>query len=167
MQMATSLKFTFEEEKMELTEGMVAPDFGLTDTEGNYVKLSSFIGRPVVLYFYPKDDTPGCTTEACGFRDSMKKFGKKGAVVLGVSLDDMDSHRKFTDKHGLNFPLLCDTDAEVSRKYGVYVRKSMYGREFMGIERTTFIIGGDGLIKVIFRKVKPEGHDRHVLDALG
>lgn len=150
----------------ELKEGNKAPDFSLKDTNGKTVKLSDYKGRDVVLYFYPKDDTPGCSVEACGFRDSIDKLKNKGAVVLGVSLDDQQSHIKFTEKYKLNFPLLCDTDAKVSKIYGAYVRKNMYGNESWGVARTTFIIGKDGKIRKIFHKVQPEGHSKEVIAVL-
>ncbi len=150
----------------ELTEGQAAPDFELKDQSGKSVRLSDFKGQSVVLYFYPKDDTPGCTKESCSFRDHQKDLGQVNAAVLGVSLDDGESHQKFIKKYSLNFPLLCDEDAKVSRLYGVYKKKNMYARLFWGIERSTFVIGADGKIKKIFRKVKVDGHTEEVLSAL-
>jgi len=120
----------------------------------------------VVLYFYPKDDTPGCTKEACSFRDHIKKFNHKNAVLLGVSLDEAPSHQKFIKKYELNFPLLCDEDAKVSRLYGVYRKKAFFAKLFWGIVRSTFVIGPDGRIKKIFRKVKVDGHTEEVLACL-
>ena len=144
----------------------MAPDFALKDQNGKTVKLSDFKGRKVVLYFYPKDDTPGCTKEACGFRDGIGQFEGKGSRVLGVSLDEARSHQKFIGKYGLNFPLLCDEDAKVSRLFGVYKKKSMFDKHFWGIERSTFIVGPDGNVKKIFRKVKVDGHTEEVLKEL-
>lgn len=143
-----------------------APDFSLPDQAGKTVRLRDFAGTPVVLYFYPKDDTPGCTKEACDFRDAEAALRKAGAVVLGVSLDDQASHRKFIAKHRLPFSLLCDEGAKAAKAYGVYKQKHMYGRTYWGIERSTFVIGGDGIIRVAFRKVKVDGHAKDVLTAL-
>jgi peroxiredoxin Q/BCP len=139
-------------------EGDMAPDFELEADDGSTVKLSQYRGKEVVLYFYPKDGSSGCTKEACDFRDSVSWFDKMGIVVLGISKDGMESHRKFKAKNNLNFPLLSDPDVEVHKKYGVWKEKSMYGRKFMGAERTTFLIGEDGKVKKIFRKVKVPGH---------
>ena len=148
-------------------EGMKAPEFTLSSSEGKEVSLKDYKGKNrVVLYFYPKDDTPGCTVEACEFRDSIKKFVKSDAVVLGVSPDDLKSHDKFIDKFKLPFVLLADTEKEVCNAYGVWVKKSMYGREYMGVARSTFLIGKDGKIEKIYEKVKPEGHAQEVLDFL-
>ncbi len=144
----------------------MAPAFELLDGEGNRVKLSGFRGKAVVLYFYPRDDTPGCTLEACGFRDANADIRKAGAVVLGVSLDGRESHKKFSDKHSLNFPLLVDSDARVSKAYGVYGEKSFLGRKFSGIRRTTFVIDGRGRIARVFEKVRPIGHAGEVLQAV-
>jgi peroxiredoxin Q/BCP len=150
-----------------LNPGEKAPDFSLHDQEQKKISLRDFIGRQeVVLYFYPKDDTPGCTKEACGFRDSIKVFEKKNVAVLGVSNDDPTSHQKFANKYELPFPLLSDVDKKVAEAYGVYKEKSMYGKKYMGIERTTFVIGKDGKVKKIFPKVKVEGHVQEVLQAL-
>ncbi len=150
-----------------LNEGDSAPDFSLNDDQGKPHTLSNYRGKHVVLYFYPKDDTPGCTTEACGFRDALGQFTDRNAVVLGVSPDDVASHQKFAGKFGLTFPLLADEDHSVAERYGVWVEKSMYGKTYWGITRTTFVIGPDGRIKKIFRGVRPEGHEREVLAALG
>ncbi len=130
------------------------------------MSLSQFAGKKVVLYFYPKDDTPGCTKEACSFRDNIQQFGTKDAVILGVSADDSQSHQAFIQKYGLNFTLLADTDKAVSEAYGVWVEKNMYGKTYMGIERTTFLINPDGRIAEIFRQVKVDGHTEEVLEAL-
>jgi peroxiredoxin Q/BCP len=141
-----------------LNVGDKAPAFSLKTESGHRVSLKSLKGRQVVLYFYPKDDTPGCTKEACGFRDSITPIGKTDAVVLGVSMDDADSHAKFIKKYGLPFSLLCDEDGTVSKAYDVYRKKNMYGRTYWGIERSTFIISETGKLKAIFRKVKVDGH---------
>ena len=152
------------EDMPELKEGMKAPDFTLSSSEGGEVSLSDFKGKsPVVLYFYPKDDTPGCTKEACSFRDFKKEFEKAGAKIFGVSFDSIDSHKKFSGKYKLTFPLLSDRDKSVATQYGVYKEKSLYGRFFMGIERTTFVIDKEGKIRKIFPKVKVEGHTEEVL----
>jgi peroxiredoxin Q/BCP len=148
------------------TEGTKAPDFTLKDTNGNDVTLSKLKGKKVVLYFYPKDDTPGCTVEAKAFRDNLARITKKGALIYGVSKDDSTSHQKFTDKFSLNFPLLADPEHKVIEKYGAWGEKSMYGKKFMGIIRSTFIIDEDGRIMKVFPKVTPEGHAEEVLQAL-
>jgi peroxiredoxin Q/BCP len=150
----------------ELKVGEKAPDFSLPDENGKTVKLKDFKGRDVMLYFYPKDDTPGCTKEACGFRHSMASITKTDAVVLGVSLDGAESHRKFIEKFRLPFSLLSDEEAHVSKAYGVYKQKNLYGKKFWGIERSTFVIDGQGKLKAIFRKVKVDGHVDEVLEAL-
>lgn len=150
----------------ELEIGDRAPDFSLSDEGGKTVSLKSLKGKSVVLYFYPKDDTPGCTKEACDFRDSRKRLQQAGAVLLGVSLDGAESHRKFIAKFDLPFSLLCDEDASVSKAYGVYKLKNMYGKKYWGIERSTFVIDGRGAIKALFRKVKVDGHVNEVLAAL-
>src|SRR5215469_1628045 len=150
----------------ELKVGQKAPDFTLADDSGQKVKLSDFKGKKVVLYFYPKDDTPGCTKEACNFRDGFAEIKSRGAVVLGVSADSVDSHKKFKNKFELNFPLLADPDKKMIESYGVWKEKSMYGRKYMGIERTTFVIDPHGKIKKIFPKVKVEGHAEEVLAAI-
>jgi len=146
--------------------GQKAPDFSVVDDSGNKVKLSDFKGKKVVLYFYPKDDTPGCTKEACNFRDGIAEIRKKGAVVLGVSADSAGSHKKFKTKFDLNFPLLADTEKKIIEDYDVWKEKSMYGRKYMGIERTTYVIGKDGRISHIFPKVKVGEHYAEVLNAL-
>jgi thioredoxin-dependent peroxiredoxin len=149
-----------------LNAGDPAPDFTLPDQHGNAVTLSDFKGKTVVLYFYPKADTPGCTTQACGIRDHRADYEDAGAVVLGVSPDPPKRIAKFDEKYGLAFPLLGDEDHRVAEAYGVWVEKSMYGRKYMGMERSTFVIGPDGVIKDVFRKVKPAEHDELVLGAL-
>jgi peroxiredoxin Q/BCP len=146
--------------------GDKAPDFSLTNQAGKTIRLKDFKGQTVVLYFYPKDDTPGCTKESCEFRDAETAITKAGAVVLGASLDDEASHQKFIAKYGLPFSLLCDEDAKVSKAYSVYKEKNMYGRKYWGIERSTFVIDGAGVIKAAFRKVKVDGHAKEVLAAL-
>jgi len=151
---------------MALEPGDQAPDFTLSDQEGNSVSLSGLEGKTVVLYFYPKADTPGCTTQACGVRDHRDEYSAADAVVLGVSPDPVKKIAKFDDKYDLGFPLLADEDHAVAEAYGVWVEKSMYGRTYMGNERTTFVIGPDGAITDVFRKVKPAEHDSLVLDAL-
>lgn len=149
-----------------LSVGDKAPAFTTTDQDGKTVKLSDFKGKQVVLYFYPKDDTPGCTTEACGFRDSHPAIKKKGAVVLGVSKDNAASHQKFIDKFKLPFTLLADEDLSVLKAYDAWGERSMYGRKFMGVLRKTYVIGADGKIKAVFPKVKPAGHDEEILAVL-
>ena len=147
--------------------GKPAPDFTLPSTTGEPISLRSFKGKKtVILYFYPKDETPGCTREACDFRDQSAEFEKFDTVILGVSTDNLESHGKFRDKHHLPFPLLADEDATVAKQYGVYKQRNLYGKKYMGIERTTFLIGKDGKIANIFNKVKPEGHAEQVYQAL-
>lgn len=146
--------------------GKKAPDFVLPDADGRQVSLSDFLGKNVVLYFYPKDNTPGCTKETVAFRDSIKTIEDKNAVVIGISLDDEASHRKFIEKYSLPFVLLSDKEAKVSTEYGVYKEKNMYGKKKMGIERSTFIIDSKGIVRKIFRKVKVDGHVDQVLKAL-
>jgi peroxiredoxin Q/BCP len=146
--------------------GKKAPAFTLPDQSGNKVKLSDYAGKTVVLYFYPKDLTSGCTQEACDFRDALEDFNGLNATVFGISADSIKTHQKFIEKHALNFQLLSDESKEVLEKYGVWKEKSMYGRKYMGIERTTVIIGGDGKIKRIFPKVKVNGHIQEVIEAL-
>ena len=146
--------------------GDTAPDFTLPDQDGKDVTLSGLRGKTVVLYFYPKADTPGCTTQACGVRDHDADYKQAGAVVLGVSPDPIKRIAKFDDKYGLGFPLLADEDHAVAEAYGVWVEKSMYGRKYMGVERTTFVISPEGVIRKVFRKVKPGEHDAAVLGAL-
>jgi peroxiredoxin Q/BCP len=150
----------------ELQIGNKAPDFNLLSTTGEKISLKSLKGKNVVLYFYPKDDTPGCTKEACGFRDELPKFKKSTAIILGVSNDSIESHQKFIKKFDLTFPLLSDEDHAVSEKYGVYKEKNMYGKKYWGIERSTFVIDGDGKLKAIFRKVKVDDHIQEVLASL-
>ncbi len=148
------------------SEGTKAPDFTLKDGEGKDVTLSKLKGKKVVLYFYPRDDTPGCTTEACSFRDNLARVKKKGALVFGISKDDEKSHQKFAEKFQLNFPLLSDPEGKVIEKYGAWGEKSMYGKKFMGIIRSTFIVDEDGHIMKVFPKVSPQGHAEEVLQAL-
>jgi len=143
-----------------------APAFRLESDEGEKIALSDFKGKTVVLYFYPKDLTPGCTQQACDFRDGMATLKKRGAVVLGVSKDSVDRHVKFKEKHDLNFPLLSDPDGDACSSYGVWQEKSLYGRKFMGIVRTTFVIGTDGRIRAIYPKVKVTGHVEQVAAGL-
>jgi thioredoxin-dependent peroxiredoxin len=147
--------------------GQKAPDFELPDQDGDHVKLTDFQGQRVVLFFYPKADTPGCTTQACGVRDHRADYAKAAAVVLGISPDPVRKVKKFHEKHGLNFALLADEDHAVAEIYGVWVTKSMYGRTYFGNERTTFVIGADGRVAEVLRKVKPAEHDKLVLHALG
>jgi thioredoxin-dependent peroxiredoxin len=146
--------------------GKPAPDFTLESTGGEPVSLSDFLGKTVVLYFYPKDDTPGCTKEACDFRDSWDQIADAGAVVLGVSNDSIPSHDKFRKKYSLPFALLSDPKQKVSEAYGAWKQKTLYGKSFLGIERSTFVIGPDGKTKAIFRKVKVDGHIGEVLRAI-
>jgi thioredoxin-dependent peroxiredoxin len=152
---------------MALQTGDPAPDFTLPDQHGNPVTLSQLRGKTVVLYFYPKADTPGCTTQACGVRDHRPDYEQADAVVLGVSPDAVKAVSKFDQKYDLGFPLLADEGHEVAERYGVWVEKSMYGRTYMGNERTTFVIAPDGTIKSVLRKVKPAEHDELVLAAIG
>lgn len=149
-----------------LKVGSKAPDFRLPASDGSIISLSDLKGKKVVLYFYPKDDTPGCTKEACSFRDNLSRVKKKGAVVLGISKDSSASHQKFSEKYDLSFPLLSDEKLEVIKSYGAWLQKSMMGRKFMGIERTTFVIDEKGIISHIFPKVKVEGHAEEVLKIL-
>ncbi len=149
-----------------LKVGQKAPTFTLPNQEGRMISLSDFKGKKVVLYFYPKDDTPGCTKESCAFRDGLDEIQVNGAVVIGVSPDSVASHKKFAKKFDLNFPLLSDEGKSMLKKYGVWKQKSMYGRTYLGVERTTFIIGVDGKINEIFSKVKVENHLEEVLGEL-
>jgi peroxiredoxin Q/BCP len=150
-----------------IAPGQPAPDFELPDQDGTPVQLSGFRGRRVVLYFYPKADTPGCTTQACGIRDHQPDYDAAGATVLGVSPDPVADVKRFHDKQGLTFTLLADEDHAVAEAYGVWVEKSMYGKTYMGNERTTFVIGEDGVVADVLRNVKPKEHDGLVLGALG
>jgi peroxiredoxin Q/BCP len=148
-------------------EGTKAPLFAIADESGTKVSLKDLIGKKnLILYFYPKDMTPGCTTEACSFRDNIEGIRRLGAQVVGISGDSSTSHQKFIDKHALNFPLLADIDNEVGKRYGVYKKKSLYGREFMGYERTTMVIDKSGVIRKVFPKVKVNGHTAEVVAAL-
>lgn len=149
-----------------IEEGDKAPAFTLTAGDGEKVKLSGLRGQPVVLYFYPKDDTPGCTKEACAFRDAKSKIKKTGAIVLGVSPDDTESHQAFSKKFKLNFPLLADAGHKVAEKYGAWREKNMYGKKSMGIQRSTFLIDQQGKVAKVWKRVKVDGHDQQVLDAL-
>jgi peroxiredoxin Q/BCP len=150
-----------------LSVGSKAPEFSLPDGNGGTVSLKLLKGKTVILYFYPKDNTSGCTKEACDFRDNIAVISKKGAVVVGVSADSVPSHKKFADKFGLQFPLASDEKKELVKKYGVWKEKSMYGRKYLGIERTTFVIDGRGIITHIFPKVKVAGHVEELLGVLG
>jgi len=150
----------------KLAVGAKAPDFSLPDGNGGTVSLKAMKGKTVILYFYPKDNTSGCTKEACDFRDNIKLITKKGGAVIGVSADGVASHKKFADKFDLPFPLGSDEKKEVLHAYGVWKEKTMYGRKFMGIERTTFVINGEGIITHIFPKVKVGGHVKELLTLL-
>jgi peroxiredoxin Q/BCP len=152
---------------MSLQAGDVAPEFTLPNEDGRPVALRDLRGRKVVLYFYPKDDTPGCTAEACALRDEFPRFEAREATVLGVSPDDPASHARFCTKHNLPFSLLADTGHEVAEAYGVWGLKKMYGREFLGVSRTTFVIDEEGRIERVFEKVKPAEHAEELLQALG
>lgn len=152
---------------MSIQEGMPAPDFSLLDETGQLQRLSDYRGKPVLLYFYPKDDTPGCTTEACNFRNDYDTYQKNGVVILGVSPDSPKSHLKFKEKYHLPFTLLSDPDHQVCLAYGVWGRKRFMGREYDGVFRTTFVIDVDGKIVKVFENVKPDGHSSQVLAALG
>jgi peroxiredoxin Q/BCP len=147
-----------------IEEGQPFPDFSLSDQDGNVVTREDLRGRKTVVYFYPKDDTPGCTTEACNFRDALPSFGE--ARVIGVSPDSAKSHRKFVDKFNLNFTLLADTDHALSEALGIWVEKSMYGKKYLGVERTTFVLDEAGIVRKVFRKVKPAEHADEVRAAL-
>ena len=151
---------------MSLNVGDKAPSFKLKNQDVEVVSLADLKGKPIVLYFYPKDDTSGCTKEACNFRDEFPKFGKMKAEIIGVSADSVESHKKFADKYNLPFNLLSDEKKEVVEKYGVWQEKSMYGKKYMGIVRTTFIIDGQGMIRKIFEKVKVDEHNQEVMEAL-
>ena len=149
-----------------IDEGKKAPSFSLKDQQGKMHSLKDYTGRPLVLYFYPKDDTPGCTTEACGFRDALPDFSKAKATVLGISILDTASKAKFAAKHSLTFPLLADEDHAVAERYGAWQEKSMYGRKYMGVERSTFLIDRSGVLRREWRKVKVDGHVEEVLEAV-
>lgn len=146
--------------------GATAPRFSLPASDGTTVDLAKLAGKRVVLYFYPKADTPGCTKQACGFRDTIGQYAKANAVVFGVSPDPVAAVKKFSEKFHLNFPLLADADHAVCEKYGVWQEKSMYGKKYMGVARTTFILSPKGKVEHVFEKVKPEGHEQLVLDWL-
>jgi len=148
-----------------LKEGITAPNFTAKDEKGETVRLKDLRGQKIVLYFYPKDDTPGCTKEACSFRDAFSDFKKRGIRILGVSLDSEASHQKFTAKYNLPFTLLADTDHSIADAYGVYGEKKFMGRSYMGVKRMTFLIDEKGKIKKVFEKVKPEEHAREILEA--
>lgn len=149
-----------------IEEGKMAPSFSLADQDGKIHSLKDYKGKKVVLYFYPKDNTPGCTTEACSFRDEIAFFKKNDTVILGVSADSVKSHKNFSEKFSLPFPLLSDESKKMIEEYGVWKEKSMYGKKYMGIERTTIVIDEKGKVKKIFAKVKVEGHTQEVLEAL-
>lgn len=157
---------------IELKEGQPAPDFTLPAigeddvVKNGQIQLSDLQGKVVVLYFYPKDDTPGCTAEACNFRDANHTMQRRGIVVLGVSKDNVASHQKFADKYSLPFPLLADTDAVVAQQYGAYGEKSMFGKKYMGVSRETFLIDKEGIVRKVWPKVKPENHADEVLEAV-
>jgi len=147
-------------------EGDEAPEFELPADDGSTVRLKDLRGRKVVLYFYPKDDTPGCTTEACEFRDSLPRFQEHGVTVLGVSPDPVDSHRKFKEEYDLNFPLLADEDHKLAKAFGVWKQKSMFGNKYWGVERSTFLLDEDGVVRKAWRRVRPKGHAEKVAEAL-
>ncbi len=151
---------------MTLAEGVPAPDFELEDETGVIRSLKEFRGKPVVLYFYPKDDTPGCTKEACSFRDDYGEYARAGVVILGVSPDSPKSHARFKAKYNLPFTLLADVDHQICQLYGVWGRKKLAGREYDGVFRTTYLIDADGIIRRVFPNVKPDGHSAEVLSAL-
>lgn len=154
--------------QMPVIIGRPAPDFTLPSTTGEPISLKQYKGKKtVILYFYPKDETPGCTKEACGFRDLAAEFERFNTVILGVSTDPMESHLAFRDKHKLPFPLLSDEDATVSRQFGVYKQRNLYGKKYMGIERTTFVIDRTGRIAQIYPKVKVDGHVQDLLEFVG
>src|SRR5512142_2139232 len=150
-----------------IEEGKKAPPFKLASSEGGEVSLEDLRGKTVGLYFYPKDDTPGCTREACAFRDSQAALKRKGVVVLGVSGDSLAAHQKFKAKYSLNSPLLSDPDKAVAKKYGAWGEKVLYGKKTVGMIRSTFVIDGDGVVRKVFPRVKVDGHDQQVLDAVG
>ncbi len=146
--------------------GKKAPAFTLAADDGSKVRLSELKGSPVVLYFYPRDNTPGCTREACAFRDRQAELKKLGAKVFGISPDGVESHVKFRDKYKLNFPLLVDPDHKIAEKYGAWREKNMYGKKSMGIQRSTYLIGADGKVAKLWKRVKVDGHDQQVIDAI-
>jgi peroxiredoxin Q/BCP len=160
------MRGTSQEAITLVKEGRKAPAFELDSSEGGRVSLAGLKGRNVVLYFYPKDDTPGCTREACAFRDSQAAIKKTGAVVLGVSPDSVASHDRFRAKYKLNFPLLADTDKAVAKKYGAFGEKLMYGKKVVGMIRSTFVIDAAGVVRKVFPRVKVDGHAEQVLEAL-
>lgn len=147
-------------------EGNQVPDIALSDQHGNTVKLSDYRGKKVVLYFYPKDDTPGCTVEACGFRDSLKAYAELDAVVIGVSADSVKSHIKFDSKFGLGFPLLADENHELAEAFGAWQEKNNYGKKYWGVARMTFLIDEEGIVRKVWAKVKPDGHAEEVIQAI-
>ncbi|MFZ5830112.1 MAG: thioredoxin-dependent thiol peroxidase [Planctomycetota bacterium] len=147
-------------------EGQEAPDFTLPADNGSRITLSELRGSPIVLYFYPRDDTPGCTKEACAFRDQSAAIGKLGARVLGISADDVYSHQRFRDKFALNFPLLADEDHQVAESYGAWREKVRFGKKSMGIQRSTFVIDADGWVRKVWKSVEVDGHDKQVIEAL-
>jgi peroxiredoxin Q/BCP len=149
-----------------IEQGEPAPDFELQTDRGVPLRLSAQRGKPVVLYFYPKDDTPGCTVEACAFRDRRPELAERGALVLGVSPDGVASHAKFRDKFSLDFPLLADPDHKVAEAYGAWRERTNYGKTFMGIQRSTFLIDGEGVVRKVWKKVDVKEHDQQVIDAL-
>ncbi len=150
---------------MSVAEGKKAPDFTAPTDGGGKLKLSDLQGKTVILYFYPKDDTSGCTKEACGFRDSLPDFSRSKATVVGVSKDSVERHDKFKAKHDLPFTLVSDTDGKICEKYGTWIEKSLYGRKYMGIDRATFLIDKSGVVRKVWRKVKVPGHVEAVLEA--
>ena len=150
-----------------LEPGTKAPAFTLTDDQGEKVRLADLKGKPVVLYFYPRDDTPGCTKEACAFRDRYDELQEMGIQLFGVSADTAESHTKFRDKYSLPFPLLVDAKHAMSEKYGAYREKNMYGKKSMGIQRSTYLIDADGKVAKVWKRVKVDGHDQQVIDAVG
>ncbi|MBI5120090.1 MAG: thioredoxin-dependent thiol peroxidase [Rhodospirillales bacterium] len=152
---------------MTVETGLPAPDFLLPDDQGGMLSLKPFQGQPVILYFYPKDDTPGCAKEACAFQDTMPDFSQSGAKIIGVSRDSAERHKKFKAKYGLDFPLIVDSEATLCQAYGVWKEKTLYGKTSLGIERSTFLIDAKGVVRRIWRKVKVDGHAAEVLAALG
>jgi peroxiredoxin Q/BCP len=164
---ASAAKSTASSKVSGLREGSRAPSFSLPDQAGRVVSSSSLAGKPYVLYFYPKDDTSGCTREACGFRDSLRGFGSKGVKIIGVSPDSEASHARFAGKYGLPFTLLADTDKSLARAYGVWAKKQNYGREYMGIVRSTFLVDKRGVVAKAWRGVRVDGHVDAVLEASG